>query len=135
MPKERGPRAANGVPWGDPKWGVIVDAAEMAELRRKREGVLGEDGVRRIRMSKTGGEWDDPRLELYENRGYTVEDKGRHYVLSIAQKEFERMEAERIAQTMAMSPKPKKNREFSLNSEDQLAPVSTQDLLTQGSGT
>ena len=133
LPKERVPRTPSGIPWGDPRWGVNKDETEMKELVRKREGCVGDDGIRTIRMSKTGAEWDDPRLEAYEERGYTVRDAGRRYELSIPQSEWEKQEQKRIATTLAANPKPQGDRTFRVNSEEEMAPVSTRELLTLSS--
>lgn len=126
LPEARPNVAPNGASWQDPQWSKSVDAAEVA---RRREGCVGDDGIRRVRMVKTAPEFDDPRLfEQYQERGYTVSDCGYYYEMAIPQTEFERRENERIsADLRRLAPQPK-SPEFDRDEDEQLTPISATDL-------
>jgi hypothetical protein len=130
LPKPKESRAPNRVPWGKPEWGRTLDNPE--ELLRRREGCVGEDGIRRIRLGKTAPEYDDPRLfDHYQERGYQISDKGYYYELSIPQKDFEARERARMEMDKKrIGPQPK-DPAFDKDEDVNLAPVSAADLIAE----
>jgi hypothetical protein len=130
LPKAREARAPNRVPWGKVEYGRTLENPE--ELIRRREGCVGDDGVRRIRMGKTSAEYDDPRLfDQYQERGYQISDKGYYYELSIAQTTYEEQERKRNeADRRRLGPQPK-DPSFDRDEDVHLTPVSAAEVLGQ----
>lgn len=128
VPPQREKRAPNRVPWGKAEYGRTLENVD--ELIRLREGCVGEDGIRRIRMGKTSAEYDDPRLyDHYQERGYEIKDKGYYYELSISQEAFREIEAKRqAADRKKLGPQPK-DPAFDKDEDSYLAPVSASELL------
>ncbi|MGV3613844.1 MAG: hypothetical protein ACO1SV_00795 [Fimbriimonas sp.] len=131
LPKEKVQRAPNRVPWGKAEWGRTLENPQ--ELIRRREGCVGEDGIRRIRLGKTAPEYDDPRLfDHYQERGYEIADKGYYFELSISQTTYEEQERRRNeADRRRLGPQPK-DPAFDRDEDVNLAPVSASDVLGNG---
>lgn len=127
LPKSAPKRAANRVPWGNPNWGRTLENPE--ELIRMREGVVGDDGIRRVRMNKSDKQVNDRYVARFKRKGYEVTDGDYYFEFSIPQDVWESRQKARQAQDVARLKPQKKDRDFEIDEDSQLSPVSAADVL------
>lgn len=130
LPRARVNKAPNGIPWGDPRWGRIVDKSEMDELIRQREGCVDDSGIRTVCLTKGDPVTDNPMLLQYRRMGYEVVDAGYEYHLKIAQSDFEKREKARMEADIAKQKRTRTERsEFSIDRDENVGTATLQDIM------